>query len=47
LATEEIDYHAALVEAIAAGDPVAAESAAADIVNALKDVLLPKEGRTQ
>lgn len=47
LATEEIDYHAALVEAIAAGNPDAAENAAAEIVNVLKDALLPPEGSTQ
>jgi DNA-binding FadR family transcriptional regulator len=44
LATEEIGYHATLVEAIAAGDPGAAENAAADIINVLKNVLLPTEG---
>jgi DNA-binding FadR family transcriptional regulator len=47
LATEEVGYHAALVEAIAAGDPVAAESAAAEIINVLKDVLLLPAGGTQ
>jgi DNA-binding FadR family transcriptional regulator len=46
LATEEIGYHAALVEAIAVGDPVAAENAAAEIVNVLKDALLLPEGGT-
>jgi DNA-binding FadR family transcriptional regulator len=41
LAAQEIDYHAALVDAIAAGDPVAAETAAANLINVLKDALLP------
>jgi DNA-binding FadR family transcriptional regulator len=47
LATEEIGYHEALVEAIAAGDPVAAEKAAADIISVLRDALLPAEGNAQ
>jgi DNA-binding FadR family transcriptional regulator len=44
LAADELDYHAALIDAIADGDPAAAESAAANIVNMLKDALLPRNG---
>ena len=47
LAADELDYHAALIDAIADGDPAAAENAAATIVNVLKDALLPQDGSTQ
>ncbi len=47
LAFEEIDYHAVLIDAIAAGDPVAAEAAADALIEILKDALLPPDGRTQ
>jgi DNA-binding FadR family transcriptional regulator len=47
LATEEVGYHAALVDAIAAGDPAAAERAAATIVNVLKDALIPPDASIQ
>jgi DNA-binding FadR family transcriptional regulator len=43
LAVEEVELHAALVEAIAAGDPAAAERAAVALIEALKNVLLPEE----
>jgi len=47
LANEEMSHHAALVEAVIDGDPAAAESAAAEIVNVLKHALLPPETGTQ
>ncbi len=47
LAFEEVDYHAALVDAIAAADPSAAEAAADALIEILKDALLPPDGRTQ
>jgi DNA-binding FadR family transcriptional regulator len=47
LASEEIEYHAALVDAIAALDPAAAESAASALIEILKNALLPTDGRTQ
>jgi DNA-binding FadR family transcriptional regulator len=47
LASEEIAYHAALVDAIAAGDPAAAEAAAVALLDTLKTALLPPEGATQ
>lgn len=43
-AVEQIDHHAALIEAIAAGDPAAAERAAADIIEALRAVIMPAPG---
>jgi DNA-binding FadR family transcriptional regulator len=42
LAVEEVELHAALVEAIADGDPAAAERAAVELIDALKDALLPE-----
>jgi DNA-binding FadR family transcriptional regulator len=47
LAAEEIEYHTTLVEAIAAGDPVAAEKAAVNLIEVLKDALLPSEGKVR
>jgi DNA-binding FadR family transcriptional regulator len=47
LAAEEIDYHATLVEAIAAGNPVAAEKAAVNLIDVLKDALLPSDGKVR
>jgi DNA-binding FadR family transcriptional regulator len=47
LASEEIDYHAALVDAIAASDPVAAEAAVTALIEILKNALLPPDGKTQ
>ena len=44
LAVEQVDLHAALVEAIAAGDPAAAERAAADLIEALRVVIMPANG---
>jgi DNA-binding FadR family transcriptional regulator len=43
LAVEEVELHAALVEAIAAGDPAAAERAAVELIDALKDAFLPEK----
>ena len=39
LAVEELDYHQVLIDAIAAGDVVAAERAAADLIGLLRDQL--------
>jgi DNA-binding FadR family transcriptional regulator len=47
LASEEIDYHVALVEAIAASNPPAAEAAAAALIEILRNALLPPDGKTQ
>lgn len=47
LAYEEIEYHAALVDAIAAADSAAAEGAASSLIEVLKKALLPEDGRTQ
>jgi DNA-binding FadR family transcriptional regulator len=47
LASEEVEYHAALVDAIAALNPAAAESAANSLIEFLKNALLPADGRTQ
>jgi DNA-binding FadR family transcriptional regulator len=47
LAAEEIGYHAALVEAIAASDPAAAENAASALIEILQEALLPPDGSTQ
>jgi DNA-binding FadR family transcriptional regulator len=47
LAAEEIDYHVALVDAIEASDPAAAEASAATLIDILKNALLPPDGRTQ
>ena len=43
LAVEELALHAALVEAIAAGDPAAAERAAVALIDALRNAILPPE----
>jgi DNA-binding FadR family transcriptional regulator len=47
LAAEEVDYHVALVDAIEASDPAAAEAAADNLVDVLKTNLLPPDNRTQ
>ena len=41
LADEEVDHHAALVDAIAAGKPAAAERAALALIETLRNSLLP------
>lgn len=41
LAVEQVDHHAALIEAIAAGDPAAAERAAADLIDGLRVIIMP------
>jgi DNA-binding FadR family transcriptional regulator len=41
LAAEELPHHQALIEAIAAGDPTAAEGAALAIIRVLREALLP------
>lgn len=46
LASEEIEYHEALVDAIAAADAAAAERAASALIEILKNALLPNDGRT-
>lgn len=43
VAVEQVDHHADLVEAIAAGDPAAAERAAADLIEGLRVVIAPPE----
>lgn len=45
LADEELHHHAALVDAIAAGDPAAAERAALTLIETLRAALLPAERR--
>lgn len=47
LAAKEIDYHAALVDAIAAADPIAAERAAGELIDVLREALLPGNATTQ
>jgi DNA-binding FadR family transcriptional regulator len=43
LAVEELDLHAAVVEAIAAGDPDAAERATVALIDALRNAILPEK----
>jgi DNA-binding FadR family transcriptional regulator len=43
IAVEQVDHHADLVEAIAAGDPAAAERAAADLIEGLRVVIAPRD----
>jgi DNA-binding FadR family transcriptional regulator len=47
LALREINLHAALVEAIAAGDEVAAERAATRLLEALRTAILANDGRAE
>jgi DNA-binding FadR family transcriptional regulator len=47
LAVEEVRHHAALVEAIAAGSPDAAERAALTLIETLRRSLLPGAGRAR
>lgn len=47
LAADEVEYHVALVDAIEAADPVAAEAAADNLIDLLKTNLLPPGNRTQ
>jgi DNA-binding FadR family transcriptional regulator len=47
LALREINMHAALVEAIAAGDEAAAERAATRLLEALQTALLANDGRSE
>ena len=44
LAVEQVDHHAALVDAIAAGDSEAAERAAIDLIEALRFIIMPEAG---
>jgi DNA-binding FadR family transcriptional regulator len=44
LAVEQVDHHAALVDAIAVGDPAAAERAAIDLIDALRVIIMPEAG---
>lgn len=43
LAVDQVDHHADLVEAIAAGDPAAAERAASDLIEGLRVVIMPQD----
>jgi DNA-binding FadR family transcriptional regulator len=47
LALDEVDYHVALVDAIEAADPAAAELAATTLIELLKATLLPPDDTTQ
>jgi DNA-binding FadR family transcriptional regulator len=47
LAADEVEYHIALVDAIEAADPAAAEAAADNIIGLLTRTLLPPDNRTQ
>lgn len=47
LASDEFEYHVALVDAIEAADPIAAETAADNLIELLKSALLPPDNRTQ
>jgi DNA-binding FadR family transcriptional regulator len=47
LAVEEVRHHAALVDAIAAGKPAAAERAALMLIETLRSTLLPGVGRAR
>ena len=46
LASYEVDYHVALVDAIEATDAAAAEAAAENLIDLLKTSLLPPDNRT-
>lgn len=47
LASEEIEYHATLVDAISAADSGAAENAAGALIEILQNTLLPTDDKTQ